>query len=741
MNYEQFLDTKKLKLNSVGIQIDESKINKLLFDFQRDIVIWSLKKGKACIFAGTGLGKTLIQLEWAKHICEKTSGDILILAPLAVSQQTVNEGKKIGVVVTLCKSQDDVKPGINITNYERLHKFDCNHFKGVILDESSILKSFSGKIRNQIVDSFVLTEFKLACTATPSPNDYMELGNHAEFMGVMSFNEMLSMFFVHDGGDTSKWRIKGHAKRDFWEWVSSWAVMLSDPKDLGYDSDKFKLPSLNIIQDVVDKSNFIVKEGKTLQERREIRRNTIDTRVNYIADIINKSSDTWIVWCDLNNESDKLKKMITGSVEIRGSHDLEYKEKAMNDFSHGDIRVLVTKPSIAGFGMNWQHCSHVAFVGLSDSFEQYYQAIRRCWRFGQKKEVDVHVVISQKEGAVLRNIKRKEKEFNDMLKGMIANTQEFTTKNIKNTEETKSVYKTDMVQKDKYCLYLGDAVEITKKLLDDSIDYSIFSPPFSSLYTYSNSDRDMGNCKTDNEFFSHFDFLIKELYRVVKPGRLVSVHCMNLPKSKQREGVIGLKDFRGDIIRLFEKHNFIYHSEVCIWKDPVIAMQRTKALGLLHKQIKKDSSMCRQGIPDYLVTFRKNGENLDRVEHTEDSFPVSQWQLFASPIWTDINPSDTLQRTSARENEDERHICPLQLEVIRRAVLLWTNPKDIVFSPFMGIGSECFVAIKNGRHAVGIELKESYFKQSVLNMVEAERLSKAPKQITFADVIHKELIE
>jgi len=263
------------------------------------------------------------------------------------------------------------------------------------------------------------------------------------------------------------------------------------------------------------------------------------------------------------------------------------------------------------------------------------------------------------------------------------------------------------------------------------MDYSIFSPPFSSLYTYSDSMRDMGNSKTHNEFLQHFNYFLNELFRVVKKGRLVSVHCMNLPLVKQRDGVIGLRDFRGEIIKAFQDVGFIYHSEVCIWKNPVTAMQRTKALGLLHKQIKKDSSMCRQGIPDYLVTFRKPGENIDRIEHTDDSFPVYEWQQYASPIWSDINQSDTLQRTSARENEDERHICPLQLEVIRRALMLWTNPDDVVFSPFAGIGSECYEAVKNGRRAFGIELKESYWKQAVLNMKEAERLSKAPKQITF----------
>ena len=276
--------------------------------------------------------------------------------------------------------------------------------------------------------------------------------------------------------------------------------------------------------------------------------------------------------------------------------------------------------------------------------------------------------------------------------------------------ECKNQYITE-----KAALYNGDSCEILKEIPENSVHYIIYSPPFASLYTYSNSDRDLGNCRTHNEFFEHFKFIVDELYRVLMPGRLMSVHCMNLPTSKSRDGFIGIEDFRGDLIRLFTECGFIYHSEVCIWKDPVTAMHRTKALGLLHKQIKKDSSMSRQGIPDYLVTMRKPGTNPEPVTHTNESFPVEIWQKYASPVWMDINPSDTLQYKSARENKDEKHICPLQLKVIERGINLWTNPNDIVLTPFMGIGSECYKALEMGRRAVGIELKSSYYEQAVKN--------------------------
>ena len=268
---------------------------------------------------------------------------------------------------------------------------------------------------------------------------------------------------------------------------------------------------------------------------------------------------------------------------------------------------------------------------------------------------------------------------------------------------------------DRYALYNGDSCEVLKGIPDNSIHYSIFSPPFASLYTYSNSERDLGNCRTTSEFYEQFMFIVSELYRVIMPGRLISFHCMDLPLSKERDGIIGIRDFRGELIKVFENAGFVLHSQVCIWKDPVTAMQRTKAIGLLHKQIKKDSCMSRQGIPDYLVTMRKPGENPEPVTHTNETFPVAVWQRYASPVWMDINPSDTLQASSAREEKDERHICPLQLGVIRRALNLWTNPNDIVLTPFLGIGSEAVVSIEMGRRAIGCELKTSYYNQAVAN--------------------------
>lgn len=716
MNYSDFLKNKLVIDQDTGLKT-VPKLNPMLFDFQHDIVSWALRRGRAAIFADCGMGKTPMQLEWAKHI----PGKILILAPLAVSAQTVREGRKFGVELSYARKQADIKDRITITNYEMMEHFDESQFNGVVLDESSILKSYDGKFRTDLIEKFKRVPFRLACTATPAPNDYMELGNHAEFLGVMTRAEMLSMFFVHDGAETAKWRLKGHAESEFWKWLCSFAVMIRKPSDLGYDDGKFILPKLNISQIQIAASKklddmLFPMEAQTLQERIQARRETVSERTAKTSELVNDSKSQWIVWCNMNSESDLLRKSIPGAVEIKGSDTPEYKAQSMVDFADGKIRVLVTKASISGFGMNFQNCHNMAFVGLSDSYEEYYQAVRRCWRFGQKKQVNAYIVTSDIEGAIVKNIQRKEEDSYRMAQNMVEHMKDLNKKNIKGTKRESSFYVEDAVEGRDHVLYLGDCVEVSRKLESDSIHYSIFSPPFSSLYTYSNSDRDMGNSKTHQEFLQHFEFLVKELYRVLIPGRLVSFHCMNLPTSKTNHGYIGIRDFRGELIRMFEKEGFIYHSEVCIWKDPVTAMQRTKALGLLHKQIKKDSCMSRQGIPDYLVTMRKPGENPERVSHTNESFPVQLWQQYASPVWMDINPSDTLQYRSARENNDERHICPLQLQVIERGMELWTNPGDTVLSPFMGIGSEGYVSLKKGRKFIGIELKKSYFDCAVKNL-------------------------
>lgn len=431
MNYEEFIHAKALTVENSGFDIDTSELNPKLFDYQKDIVRWALKKGRAAIFADCGLGKSAMQLEWAKQVYMHTNGKVLILAPLAVSEQTYREGKKFGIDITIVSEQDQVT-SISITNYEKLDHFVSNEFVGVVLDESSILKSFTGKIRNDIINRFAHTPYKLACTATPSPNDYMELGNHSEFLGVMTRSEMLSMFFVHDGGETSKWRLKGHAQSIFWKWMASWCVFIGNPTDLGYQEHGFDLPKLTIHQIIADGIRP-TNRSLTLSERRDARRSSLLERCSAAADLVNNSDETWLVWCDLNDESAMLSDLIHDSVEVKGSDKPEYKTKSMLDFANGNLKCMITKPKIAGLGLNWQVCHKMIFVGLSDSYESYYQAIRRCWRFGQHNPVDVYIIISKKEGCVQANIEKKQQQDEVLKTNMILLTKDITKKELQST--------------------------------------------------------------------------------------------------------------------------------------------------------------------------------------------------------------------------------------------------------------------------------------------------------------------
>lgn len=411
----------------------------MLYEFQKDIVRWALKKGKACIFADCGLGKTPMQLSWAHQVCTHTGGMVLILAPLAVADQTKREAEKFGYTAKVVESQSECISGINITNYEKMDKFVANEFVGVVLDESSILKSYSGKVRTAIIQNFHSVPYKLACTATPAPNDYMEIGNHSEFCGVMTRSEMLSMFFVHDGGQTSKWRLKGHATDVFWQWLATFSVFVDNPANIGYQVSGYDLPKLNINEIIVD-GNEPIKESLTLTERREARKESLELRCKKAAKLVNSSNEKWLVWCDLNDESARLSELISESVEVKGSDKSEYKSNSMLAFSDGTVKCLITKPKIAGFGMNWQNCHNMIFTGLSDSYEQYYQAVRRCWRFGQEKPVNVYIIISAKEGCVKENIERKQCDFQKMQSEMTELTKEITKKELKSTCRISTPY-------------------------------------------------------------------------------------------------------------------------------------------------------------------------------------------------------------------------------------------------------------------------------------------------------------
>ena len=737
MTYEDFLKQKVKSIIKSGFEVNESELNSNLFDFQRFIVKRALQNGKYAIFADCGLGKTLMQLDWANQVNKHTRKPVLILCPLAVAGQTIKEGQKFGINV----AKYDASSPIQITNYEQLENIDCSLFSGIVLDESSILKNYEGQIKKLILDSFSKTPYKLACTATPSPNDPMELGNHSEFLDVMTRTEMLSMYFIHDGGETAKWRIKGHAVKLFYEFVSTWAIMLNKPSDIGFKADGYDLPTLNLIEkEIITEKRY---KGTLFNDtaisatnfNEELRITKIE-RLDEVVKIVNNSTENFIIWIKQNEEGELLKKLIPEAVEVKGSDAADYKEKMLLGFGNNEFRVLITKTKIAQYGLNYQNCRNQIFASLDFSFEGLYQAIRRSYRFGQKNIVNIYLITTDTMVNVVQSINHKQKQFEIMQKEM----SEAVNSNIEGKTLQKVDLDTTSVKNNEYDIRRGDSCQLIKTIPDNSVHYSIFSPPFASLYTYSDHLEDMGNSKDYNDFFEHFKFLVKDLFRILKPGRNVSIHCMNLPTTKTHHGFIGIEDFRGDIIRLFQECGFIYHSEVCIWKDPVIAMQRTKAIGLLHKQVVKDSCMSRQGIPDYLVTMKKPGENNEPVigefDHfagdmndfkSEGRLSIDIWQKYASPVWMDIDPGNTLQYMSARHEKDERHICPLQLDVIHRGIQLWTNPGDTVFTPFMGIGSEVYEAVKMNRKGIGFELKESYYDLAKRNL---STLIEQKKQLT-----------
>jgi len=447
-DYKKFLDEKQFTAPPVGIA-NPPDLSPLLFPFQRDLTHWALRRGRAAVWADCGLGKGWIALEWARVVSEHTGGNVLILAPLAVAQQFQREAVKLAVdPPTLCRDSGDVRPGMNVTNYDRLHNFDSEDFAGVVLDESSILKDYTAKTRNALIAAFERTRFKLCCTATPAPNDFTEVGNHAEFLGAMTRAEMLSMFFVHDGGSTQDWRIKGHAKDDYWRWVCTWAAMLKKPSDLGYSDDGYELPALHIHENVIDTDTAMARdagmlfayEARTLSEQRAAKRASINSRVKAAAELANNSSEPWLVWCELNDESAALSRAIPDAVEVKGADSVEHKERAAIDFIDGRIRVLVSKPSILGWGLNLQHCAHVAYVGLSHSFEQWYQSLRRTWRFGQEREVNCHVITSSAEGRIVANLQRKAADADKMAAGMVVHMADITRSELRATSRTVDLY-------------------------------------------------------------------------------------------------------------------------------------------------------------------------------------------------------------------------------------------------------------------------------------------------------------
>lgn len=745
LEYDEFLSTKQHKINDCGIKVDRNSIHSKLFDWQKDIVLWSTKKGRCAIFLDTGLGKTFIQLEWSRLMDKNT----LIIAPLSVARQTVREAKKIDLEIKYVRNQSEVTENSKlwITNYEMIEQFDYSKFGAVVLDESSILKSIGGKIKHKLIELCKTVEYRLCCTATPAPNDYIELGNHTEFLGICKQSEMLATFFINankehtiviedkiyrqkgSNKNGTEWRLKHHAEKHFFQWLSSWAITMSHPSDLGYSDDGFILPELTIspifiTSDYKPEGQLFFTELHGITDRVKVRKGTLQEKLDNLKNIVSTSDKQWIVWCGLDEESKEAKNILQDAIEVKGSDTLESKIQALEDFQDNKTRILITKPKIAGFGMNFQNAHNMVFLGLNDSWETYYQCIRRQWRYGQTNPVNVYLILHEVEAEIYQNVMRKDamakrlkasllEQIKDYEKGELGMNVKIETEYTERTEIGKN-----------WTAMQGDSCKRLKEIAENSIDLSVYSPPFADLFTYTATERDLGNCRDWNEFFQHYKYIIQEVLRVTKPGRLTCVHTSDIPAMAQRDGYIGLRDFPGEVIRAYEKEGWIFVGRAFVQKNPQSQAIRIKSKALLFVQLRKDSSDSRPALIDQVLLFKKPGDNTVPIKPVENGEMDNEtWIEWANGIWLGIHETDTLQFTRARGENDEKHICPLQLGTIERCIKLYSNPNEMVLTPFGGIGSEAYMALKLGRKATLIELKSEYFKIAVENMKQAVALS------------------
>lgn len=731
MDYDVFLASKQLADPGSGLEVPLAALSPVLYPFQRALVQWALRRGRAGLFAHTGLGKGLMLLEWAEHI----PGPVLIFAPLAVTHQLVREARdKFGRTIEYVRHPDQITQRIVVTNYDMMRNFYGHPFAGISLDESSRIKHESSKTREELLTHFTHIPYRLCCTATPAPNDIAEIGNHAEFLGVMTRTSMLSTFFVHD--DTG-WRLRGHAHRAFYRWLASWSMALRSPEDLGFDGSAFVLPPLIVKSHMAkahiqrDNELFPTLGLKGITDRSEVRRKTIAPRVALCAQLAREAEGQVTLWCGLNEESKALAQALQGEdvVEVRGDMSSMEKEMKLLSFLDGQQKILISKSKIAGFGINMQNAHTAIFCGLSDSWETWFQTIRRMWRYGQHHAVTVHVVVSDHEQPILENIQRKERQAERMVTQMIHEMQAYEHEALRQQDVQHEHTTVQHFHGPDWDLYQGDAVEGLQQIADNSLGLSVFSPPFLSLYQYSPTERDIGNSKDSATFFAHFKYVADALLRATMPGRHVAMHVSQVPAMLVRDGWIGLKDFRGEMVRHMSSWDWVYHGEVVISKNPQAQAVRIHAKGLAFAQLKKDASWLRPALCDYILLFRKPGENPAPIV---PDISNEDWIKWANGVWYGlhddpiggIHETDTLNAVEAREADDDRHICPLQLSVIERCIRLWSNPHDLICDPFAGIGSTGFVALQHSRRFVGCELKAAYAATARKNLVHALEIQK-----------------
>lgn len=742
-SYEDFL--KKKRIVNLPSGIDKKVSEDWLLDFQKSITNWSLRLGRAGVFTTCGTGKTRVQLAWCNAIADRS----LIFAPLCVGRQTAEEGEKIGIKVKQVRHRDEMdKNGIHICNYEMAKHFSGVDIGAIALDESSILASLNGKTRNFLLSEFQHVKNRLCCTATPARNNMIELGSHSEFLGVLTSEQMKATFFVNDGKSPGGWRIRGHAQEPFWRWLASWSIYMNKPSDIGFEDNGFVLPELAIIDHIVGsdwlpEGYLFPRKPSGMGEYAQLRRKSAKERLDTTVELAKSATGQVIVWNDQNEEANLVEKAIGNDCrQVKGSQSIEEKEDLIMGFVRGDYKTLVTKARICGFGMNFQNAETQIWNGVNHSFEQIYQGIRRSWRFGQTKPVAINIVVTEHEAHILENVRRKEREAEAAANNIISAARSYSMDELRGKEAVPE-YNNETYEGKGWKIVCGDsAEEINRHIKPNTVGLSVYSPPFLSLYQYSNTERDLGNSKEHGEFFEHYRFIIDSLIGVTMPGRLTAVHVSQVPAMKVRDGYIGMHDFRGMTIEAYKEAGWIFHGEATVDKCPQAQAIRIRALGLAFAQLDRDQAMMRPALTDHVLLFRKPGENKSPVtrgisnetwiewargvwkeEYSEDDDRIDK--SMGSVIWDEKDiGAGTLNTREAKSSEDDRHVCALSLSLIERLILLYSNKGDLVISPFAGIGSEVCKAIEHGRRGVGFELKRLYAKVAARNCKDYETRAK-----------------
>ena len=768
INYEDYLNAKlepQYRVNGRTIIISRSPISTdlntqttnedHLFDYQRFILNEAIKRQRYAVFADCGLGKTAMFLAWIRRILPALQGKkVLIISPLMVLNQTLDEEEKFYHERTIedihSKDIEDwAKNGesqIAITNFEKFHekKELYGNVGAVVLDESSILKNGDGKTRTGIIESTRGIPWKLCCSATPAPNDREEYASHATFLEyTRSNNEFFSMFFVNR---ENGWEIKPHGLESFYQYLSAWSVYLRQPEHYGFNDNLAKLPK-PIFETVMlewtdeqkkllgtlhkgslDRKHFLIMLSKGFYKDasdkiQQVANNKIASTLDILAK--NKGHPA-VIWVTYNYEQElyleAFKQTNYKVTAISGATQEEERVEIIEDFRNGKYDVLISKPKLLGFGLNLPFVTVQIFSGITDSYEQFYQCVRRSHRFGATESVKVYLPVTNAEKHILNNVMKKKDTFefdsNKQETDFIKNLQNDLNKffnlpfDRKETDESERI---EFKQGRDWQLFRGDSIKVLRNLTPESIDMAVFSPPFANLFTYSNDIADMGNTRDHTEFYLHFEFFLKGLFQVMKQGRIVCCHLSQLAVLKSKEGYVGLHDFRGDLIRLFQRHGFIYFGEWCIAKNPQMQAIKEKVRSLSFAQLESDRIGSRPGLNDYIIIFKKPGEASVRVK--DSSGPTrDEWINWATGVWADIKDTDTLNVRGSKGEDDVKHICPMNLQVIRRCIRMYSAPGEVVLDPFNGIGSSGVIALERGRKYIGIELKQEYFETAISNL-------------------------